>query len=156
MRFSLFLVLDALPSIVHEVFEATRAEQIPAHQHGEITVDAKTALLVWMVINDGAATELMNAVIHDWLGPEGVVAAQASPGGDDFAAYTQPRTVDGVEVAVPGVYVSLGIRPPGAEYIDLHDPRLPRILDPASILVGVRLFTLTAVAALRQHPHTNR
>ena len=62
--------------------------------------------------------------------------ADASFGGDDFAAYTEPRRVRDTEVSVPGVYVSLGIRPRDAAYIDLHDGRLPSILDPASILVG--------------------
>lgn len=50
--------------------------------------------------------------------------------------------------SIPGVYESLGVRPAGAEFIDLHDPRFPRVLDPAAILVGVRLFSLTAIEAL--------
>jgi amidohydrolase len=76
------------------------------------------------VVNDGAVVEAATAGISAVLGPETVVPAEPSMGGEDFANYL---------TITPGALLRLGSTGRG---IDLHSPGF--VLDEAAIGFGVR------------------
>ena len=61
-----------------------------------------------------------------------------SLGGEDFAWYLE---------SIPGALVRLGVRTPGSESLDIHQPSFDA--DERCIGVGVRLLAETAFTALR-------
>lgn len=88
------------------------------------------------VVNDHAAAAIFGAAAAAALGPEHVVEAPISMGGEDFAWYLEH---------VPGAMARLGVGRPG-EQLDLHQPNFD--VDEAAIGHGVRVLVHTALAAL--------
>jgi amidohydrolase len=88
------------------------------------------------VVNDRTAAAVFGAAAAAALGPEHVVEAPISMGGEDFAWYLEH---------VPGAMARLGVGRPG-EQLDLHQPNFD--VDEAAIGHGVRVLVHTALAAL--------
>jgi amidohydrolase len=88
------------------------------------------------VVNDRSAAAVFGAAAAAALGPERVVEAPISMGGEDFAWYLEH---------VPGAMARLGVGRPG-EQLDLHQPNFD--VDEAAIGHGVRVLVHTALAAL--------
>ena len=90
------------------------------------------------VINDRAATSLIATAATAALGPDRVVEAEISMGGEDFAFYVDE---------VPGSMIRLGVAPPeGNDGLDIHQSRFD--VDERAIDYGVRVFVHTALTAL--------
>ncbi|HLT12036.1 MAG TPA: amidohydrolase [Micromonosporaceae bacterium] len=90
------------------------------------------------VVNDRVATAIMAAAAAAALGPDRVVDAEVSMGGEDFAFYVDE---------VPGSMIRLGVGKPGAtEKVDIHQSRFD--IDEKAIGYGVRVFVHAALAAL--------
>ena len=89
------------------------------------------------VVNDLLATDLLDQVAADLLGPEGVQPTRQSLGGEDFAWYLE---------RVPGAMGRLGTRTPGGTTYDLHQGDLR--IDERAVGIGARLLARVAVAAL--------
>jgi amidohydrolase len=143
-------IAEAFAEIVARAFAEARAETAEVGSLRVRATRAEVEPLVWMVINDAAPTRLINSVVRKWLGPAGLVAADASPGGDDFAEYTKPREVGGRMVAIPGVYISLGVRAEGAAMVGLHHGGFPAIIDEAAIGHSIGVFTESVITALER------
>ena len=112
------------------------AQQIVAPYGATLEIDHKRG--VPPVVNDARAVALLNAAASAALGPEAGVTTSQSLGGEDFGWYLEK---------VPGAMARLGVRPPGAEPYDLHQPGFD--VDERSIGVGVRLLTAAALLGLR-------
>ena len=90
------------------------------------------------VINDHAASSLIATAATAALGPDRVVEAEISMGGEDFAFYVDE---------VPGSMIRLGVAPPeGNDGLDIHQSRFD--VDERAIDYGVRVFVHTALSAL--------
>ncbi len=89
------------------------------------TVDLQADLVVPAVVNDAGVASLAAAAISDLLGPDAVVDAPPSLGGDDFAWYLQET---------PGCYVFIGERVAGREPYGWHDAAYD--LDERSLSIG--------------------
>ena len=118
---------DLVPHLVREVAAGTGAEVHVEYVRG-----------VPPVVNDRATTAIVEAAAREALGPDRVVEAEVSMGGEDFAFYLQH---------VPGTMVRLGVgRPGAAEVVDIHQPAFD--VDESAIGHGVRIMVHTALAAL--------
>jgi amidohydrolase len=90
------------------------------------------------VVNDRMATAIIAGAAGAALGPERVVEAELSMGGEDFAFYLDH---------VPGSMIRLGTGAPGSDVQhDLHQGDFD--VDESSIGYGVRVMVHTALAAL--------
>jgi amidohydrolase len=90
------------------------------------------------VVNDRVATAIMAGAAAAALGPDRVVDAEVSMGGEDFAFYVDE---------VPGTMIRLGVGVPGAaQDFDIHQSRFD--VDERAIAHGVRVFVHTALAAI--------
>jgi amidohydrolase len=91
------------------------------------------------VVNDRMATAIVAGAAAAALGPDRVVEAEVSMGGEDFSFYLEQ---------VPGAMIRLGVGVPGAasEKVDLHQSSFD--IDERAIGHGVRVFVHTALAAL--------
>jgi amidohydrolase len=87
------------------------------------------------VVNHPGITDVVRSAAMAELGPDAVVAAEQSWGGDDFAWYVRQ---------VPGTFVRLGVHDPGrgGPVLDLHSGAFDA--DEASIGVGIRLLVASA------------
>jgi amidohydrolase len=84
------------------------------------------------------ATAVVAGAAAAALGPERVVEAEMSMGGEDFSFYVEQ---------VPGAMIRLGVGVPGAmEKLDIHQSSFD--IDERAIGHGVRVFVHTALAAL--------
>ena len=125
---------DALPAAVeealHELVTDDRAE-----------VDILYTRGVPPVVNDVGALESARAAVQRVLGPEAVVPAPQSWGGDDFAWYLR---------SAPGAYLRLGTQDPAQEEaaLDLHAGHFD--VDEAAIAVGIRTLVATVEERLRR------
>lgn len=88
------------------------------------------------VVNDRMATAVMAGAAAAALGPDRVVEAEVSMGGEDFAFYVDQ---------VPGTMIRLGVAAPGKELADIHQSGFD--IDERAIGHGVRVFVHTALAA---------
>ncbi|MDR1634018.1 MAG: amidohydrolase [Bifidobacteriaceae bacterium] len=88
------------------------------------------------VVNDPAVAGLMGAAARAVLGGNNVLVADQSMGGEDFAWYLRE---------VPGALMRLGVRIPGAQPADLHQPDFDP--DEGAIRVGVEVLAATAAGA---------
>lgn len=87
------------------------------------------------VVNDETVIDAMRAAAAEVCGPENVVAAEQSLGGEDYSWYLRQ---------VPGAMARLGVRLPGETVQrDLHQPSF--LADESAIAVGVRFFTRLAL-----------
>ncbi len=91
------------------------------------------------VVNDAAATELLEAAVRDVLGDDSVVPTVQSMGGDSFAWYLE---------RVPGSYARLGVHDPASlrPRLDLHASTFD--VDERAIGYGVKVLVATALSAL--------
>jgi amidohydrolase len=90
------------------------------------------------VVNDRVATAVVAGAAAAALGPDRVVEAEISMGGEDYAFYLEQ---------VPGAMIRLGTGIAGAESpVDIHQPDFD--VDERAIGYGVRVFVHTALAAL--------
>jgi amidohydrolase len=122
---------DTVPALVTElvtsVVAGTGAEVEVAYTRG-----------VPAVINDRLATAIVAGAAAAALGPDRVVEAEISMGGEDFAFYLQE---------VPGAMIRLGVGIPGSDVkFDIHQSAFD--VDERSIGYGVRVMVHTALGAL--------
>jgi amidohydrolase len=90
------------------------------------------------VVNDRMAAAVVAGAAGAALGPERVVEAEVSMGGEDFACYLEH---------VPGAMMRLGVGVPGASVKgDIHQSSFD--VDERAIGHGVRVMVHTALAAL--------
>jgi amidohydrolase len=90
------------------------------------------------VINDRMATAVIAGAAGAALGPDRVVEAEISMGGEDFACYLEH---------VPGTMIRLGTGIPGSDSrMDIHQSGFD--VDERAIGYGVRVMVHTALAAL--------
>ena len=90
------------------------------------------------VVNDPEIVSIMSRVVRE-LGPDALVEAPRSMGGDSFAWYLEH---------VPGCYARLGVHDPawGETRLDLHSGSFD--VDERSLDVGITLLVGAAIAAL--------
>jgi len=105
----------------------------PLGVHGEVRVVKG----VPPVVNDATGTAVLEQAAYDVVGPDSVVLAEQSLGGEDFAWYL---------TSVPGAMARLGTRTPGAHTYDLHQGDL--VVDDRAVTHGAALLARTAVLAL--------
>jgi amidohydrolase len=90
------------------------------------------------VINDRLATAVVAGAAAAALGPDRVIEAEISMGGEDFAFYLDQ---------VPGAMIRLGVGIPGSDAkLDIHQSSFD--VDERAIGYGVRVMVHTALAAL--------
>jgi amidohydrolase len=89
-------------------------------------------------VNEAISTAMVEAAADRVLGPDAVVAAPQSLGGEDFAWYLE---------SIPGALTRLGTRKPGSgDDFDIHQPAFD--VDERAIGIGVRLMVATALTAM--------
>jgi amidohydrolase len=91
------------------------------------------------VVNDEAATVVLSNAARIAIGPEAVLSAPQSMGGEDFSWYLE---------TIPGSMGRLGARIPGTD-LDIHAAHFD--VDERCIAVGVRILAQTAVDALEHY-----
>jgi amidohydrolase len=121
----------AVPALVteltHSVVAGTGAEVEVTYTRG-----------VPPVVNDRLATAIVAGAAGAALGPDRVVEAEISMGGEDFSFYLEQ---------VPGTMIRLGVGIPGSDQkFDIHQSSFD--VDERSIGYGVRVMVHTALAAL--------
>jgi amidohydrolase len=89
------------------------------------------------VVNDAESEAVLRAGVEAALGEQGVTGTKQSSGGEDFGWYLEN---------VPGSFARLGVWSGEGTQPDLHQPTF--MLDERALLVGVRVLTHTALAAL--------
>jgi amidohydrolase len=118
---------ELVPQLVHDAVQGTGINAKISYVRG-----------VPPVINDRLATAMIAGAAAAALGPDRVVEADVSMGGEDFAFYVDQ---------VPGAMIRLGVGVPGAtEKVDIHQSTFD--IDERAIGHGVRVFVHTALAAL--------
>ncbi len=119
-------VPDLVTKLIHDVTAPTGA-------HAEVTYTRG----VPPVVNDRLATAIIAGAAGAALGPERVIEAEISMGGEDFAFYLDQ---------VPGAMVRLGVGIPGSDTkLDIHQSAFD--IDERAIGYGVRVMVQTALAA---------
>ena len=129
------------PAVRNDVHQRVRrtAESI-AHSAGataQVVIDTNTAV----TYNDPALTEKMLPTLRAVAGASRLVVATPSTTAEDFSRYQQ---------RIPGMFVFLGITPPGtdpAKVAPNHSPRF--FVDEAALPTGVRALAHLAVDYLR-------
>jgi amidohydrolase len=120
-------VPELITKLIRDVVAGTGAEAEISYRRG-----------VPPVINDRLATAVIAGAAGAALGPDRVVEAEISMGGEDFAFYLEQ---------VPGAMIRLGVGAPGADAnLDIHQSSFD--VDERAIGHGVRVMVHTALAAL--------
>ena len=120
-------VPDLVTKLIHDVTAPTGARAEVTYTRG-----------VPPVVNDRLATAIIAGAAGAALGPERVIEAEISMGGEDFAFYLDQ---------VPGAMIRLGVGIPGAETkLDIHQSAFD--IDERAIGHGVRIMVHTALAAV--------
>ena len=118
---------DLITKLIEEVVAPTGAHVEVGYHRG-----------VPPVVNDRMATAIIAGAAGAALGPERVVEAELSMGGEDFAFYLDH---------VPGAMIRLGTAAPGSDVKhDLHQGDFD--VDESCIGYAIRVMTHTALAAL--------
>nr|WP_091550581.1 amidohydrolase [Micromonospora pattaloongensis] len=118
---------DLITQLVKDVVAGTGA-----------TAEVRYSRGVPPVINDRMASAIIAGAAGAALGPDRVVEAEISMGGEDFAFYLDQ---------VPGAMIRLGTGVPGSDTrVDIHQGAFD--VDERSIGYGVRVMVHTALAAL--------
>jgi amidohydrolase len=124
-------VPDLISQLIRDVVAGTGAEAEIDYRRG-----------VPPVINDRLATAVIAGAAGAALGPDRVVEAEISMGGEDFAFYLDH---------VPGAMIRLGVGIPGTDIpLDIHQSSFD--VDERAIGHGVRVMVHTALAALASVP----
>jgi amidohydrolase len=117
---------DLIKDLVRDAVAGTGAEVEVTYTRG-----------VPPVVNDRLASAVVAGAAGAALGPERVVEAEISMGGEDFAFYLEQ---------VPGAMIRLGTGMPGMDgRIDIHQSAFD--VDERAIGYGVRVMVQTALAA---------
>jgi amidohydrolase len=120
-------VPELITKLVHDVVAGTGAEVEVTYTRG-----------VPPVVNDRLATAVIAGAAGAALGPDRVIEAEISMGGEDFSFYLEH---------VPGAMIRLGCGIPGSDTrFDIHQSAFD--VDERSIGYGVRVMVHTALAAL--------
>lgn len=90
------------------------------------------------VVNDQDATAALDRAVTNVLGPDGVVPAVQSLGGEDFGWYLEH---------VPGAMGRLGTRTPGGKTYDLHQGDLR--IDERAVAIAAGVLTGAALESFR-------
>jgi amidohydrolase len=118
---------ELVTRLIHDVVAGTGAQ---------VEVDYRRG--VPPVVNDRVATAVVAGAAGAALGPDRVVEAEISMGGEDFAFYLEQ---------VPGSMVRLGVGIPGSPVkFDIHQSAFD--VDERAIAHGVRVMVHTALAGL--------
>ncbi len=118
---------ELITKLIHDAVAGTGAEVEVTYTRG-----------VPPVVNDRLATAIVAGAAGAALGPDRVVEAEISMGGEDFAFYLDQ---------VPGAMIRLGCGIPGSDSrFDIHQSAFD--VDERSIGYGVRVMVHTALAAL--------
>jgi amidohydrolase len=118
---------DLVRQLVFDVVAPTGVEALVDYRRG-----------VPPIINDRAATAVIAGAAAAALGPDQVVEAEVSMGGEDFSFYLEH---------VPGSMIRLGVGVPGSTAkIDIHQSAFD--VDERAIGYGVRVLVHTAMAGL--------
>jgi amidohydrolase len=113
--------------LVHSVVAGTGADVEVTYTRG-----------VPPVVNDRLTTAIVAGAAGAALGPDRVVEAEISMGGEDYSFYLEQ---------VPGTMIRLGVGIPGSDVkFDIHQSAFD--VDERSIGYGVRVMVHTALAAL--------
>lgn len=118
------------PALVEDLVHALVA---PYGVHAEVTYTRN----VPPVDNDPASVDLLGAAVQAVEGPDALVGAEQSLGGEDFAWYLGK---------VPGALARLGVCPPGVpemDRLDLHQGLFD--VDERAIPVGARVLAAAAL-----------
>ena len=120
-------IRSLVTQLIKDVVAGTGAEVDVAYTQG-----------VPPVVNDRMATAVIAGAAGAALGPERVIEAEISMGGEDFAFYLDQ---------VPGAMIRLGVGIPGSDAkLDIHQSSFD--VDERAIGYGVRVMVHTALAAL--------
>jgi amidohydrolase len=120
-------VQELVTQLIHDVVAGTGARATVDYRRG-----------VPPIINDRLATAVIAGAAAAALGPDRVVEAEISMGGEDFAFYLEQ---------VPGSMIRLGVGVPGSPAkLDIHQSAFD--VDERAISHGVRVMVHTALAAL--------
>jgi amidohydrolase len=120
-------VPDLVTQLIHDVTAPTGARAEVTYTRG-----------VPPVVNDRLATAIIAGAAGAALGPERIVEAEISMGGEDFAFYLDQ---------VPGSMIRLGTGIPGSDIkLDIHQSTFD--IDERAIAHGVRIMVHTALAAI--------
>jgi amidohydrolase len=120
-------VPELITKLIHDVVAGTGAKAEVKYTRG-----------VPPVVNDRLATAIVAGAAGAALGPDRVVEAEISMGGEDFSFYLEQ---------VPGAMIRLGVGFPGSDTkFDIHQSAFD--VDERSIGYGVRVMVHTALAAL--------
>jgi amidohydrolase len=95
------------------------------------------------VVNDAAAVLVQQAAAAAAIGEAAIAETEQSMGGEDFAWYLGSASRRSSAI---GALARLGVRRPGAEPFDLHQPAFD--IDEAALDVGVRYTVELARTAL--------
>lgn len=129
------LEVRAWEQAVEVVREAVRSVVAPY----QVEVDVHHQRGVPPVVNDDAATRLLDAAARDVLGPDAVTLTQQSLGGEDFAWLL---------TRAPGAMARLGTRVPGGRVHDLHQGDFA--VDERAVGYGARVLARVALLAGRR------
>jgi len=124
-------VWHILPGLVEQL-----VHDVVAPTGVDVTVEYRRG--VPPIINDRMATALIASAAAAALGPDQVIEAEVSMGGEDFAFYLEH---------VPGSMIRLGVGVPGSSSkLDIHQSAFD--IDERAIGYGVRVMVHTAMAGL--------
>jgi len=101
------------------------------------TADVEIDLLTPVTYNDPELTRVMTPTVQAAVGSENTLETRPQTWAEDFAFYQKE---------IPGLYVYLGVRTPGANPDDFpanHSPRF--MLDEDALVVGVKVLSYLAV-----------
>jgi len=120
-------VPELVTQLIHDVVASTGVE---------VTVDYRRG--VPPIVNDRMATAVVAGAAAAALGPDQVIEAEVSMGGEDFAFYLDH---------VPGSMFRLGVgRPDATQRLDIHQSAFD--VDERAIGYGIRVMVHAALAAL--------
>ena len=103
-----------------------------------VTADLSYVRSVPPAVNDAVSTAMIAAAADRVLGPDSLVSAPQSLGGEDFAWYLE---------SIPGSLFRLGTRRPGSgDDFDIHQPMFD--VDERCIGVGIKVMSAIAMTAI--------
>ena len=96
-------------------------------------------------VNHPRGVRRLTRAAEEMLGPDSVTPTEQSLGGEDFSWMLQQ---------VPGALARLGVRTPGRQCPDIHQPTF--VVDEACIAVGLKVLAEVATTGFSGSPVTPR
>ncbi len=141
MRGTIRTFNEAMRDDIHERV-TTLAEAIGRGSRAQCRVCIRKNYPV--TVNDPALTEAMAPTLHRVAGPGRAMVVPKVTGSEDFSFFQR---------VVPGLFVFLGVTPPGQDAKTAAPNHSPRFYaDEAALLTGVRLLAHLACDWLAAHP----